>query len=238
MKEKFRDAGTGGFYFTDNDASDLIVRQLTATDSPLPSGNAMAAMALLETAGAEEARGVLAAFAGQLEAHAEGMSSMVQAALLYLSKHAPFTVSAKGDAGAVERPLPPAKIAEAVVQIQPHWTTPTELHIRLSIQSGFHINAHDPRSGDVPLVPTNLTITDSYGTPADIELIDYPPGEEQAFAFTDKPIRVYSGDVVINVRFKGVTVGGGPLNLAVSYQPCDESACLPVVTKMVRVEPK
>ena len=238
MKEKFRDAETGGFYFTDADATDLIVRQLTASDSPLPSGNAVAAMALLETGQAEEARDVLKAFAGHLDAHAEGMSSMVQAALLYLSKHAPFTVSAEASAEQPERPLPPAKIAEGVVQIKPHWATPTELHVRLTVLEGFHINAHDPQGGDVPLVPTSLTITDSYGTPADVDTIDYPPGEEQAFAFTDQPIRVYTGDVVIAVRFKAVTVGGGQLQLSLSYQPCDESACLPVVTKTVEIEPK
>jgi uncharacterized protein YyaL (SSP411 family) len=238
MKEKFRDAGTGGFYFTDADATDLIVRQMASSDSPLPSGNAVAAMALLETGQAQDARSVLATFAGHLDGHAEGMSSMVQAAQMYLSKHAPFTVTAEPSAAQADRPLPPAKIAEGVVQIKPHWATPTDLHVRLTILDGFHINAHDPQGGDVPLVPTNLTITDSYGAPADIELIDYPPGEEQAFAFTDKPIRVYTGDAVIAVRFKGVTVGGGPLKLNISYQACDESACLPAVMKTIEVEPK
>ena len=36
--------------------------------------------------------------------------------------------------------------------------------------------------------------------------IDYPPGEEQAFGFSEQPIRVYAGDVVIAVRFKAVTL--------------------------------
>ena len=41
---------------------------MTASDSPLPSGNAVAAMVLLETgAGGRRPRTVLAAFAAQLE---------------------------------------------------------------------------------------------------------------------------------------------------------------------------
>src|SRR5688500_2964159 len=42
MQQKFGDAKVGGFYFTDESATDLIVRRKTASDSPLPSGNAVA----------------------------------------------------------------------------------------------------------------------------------------------------------------------------------------------------
>jgi uncharacterized protein YyaL (SSP411 family) len=43
MIDRFNDPLGGGFYFTDRSAADLIVRQKTASDSPLPSGNAIAA---------------------------------------------------------------------------------------------------------------------------------------------------------------------------------------------------
>jgi uncharacterized protein len=95
MTEKFGDPEAGGFYFTDKDATDLIVRQKTAADSPLPSGNAVAAMCLVELGQSDTARGVLAAFAASMQANGEGMSSMVQAALLYLQQGGePFAVSA------------------------------------------------------------------------------------------------------------------------------------------------
>ena len=51
------------FYFTSADATDLIVRQKVGSDSPLPSGNAMAAMGLLELGNAAAARSTLAIFA-------------------------------------------------------------------------------------------------------------------------------------------------------------------------------
>src|SRR5437762_14362986 len=44
LVDRFSDADRGGFYFTDRTATELIVRQKTAADSPLPSGNAVAAM--------------------------------------------------------------------------------------------------------------------------------------------------------------------------------------------------
>src|SRR5438045_5458511 len=94
MKRKFHDESHGGFYFTDESATDLIIRQKTASDSPLPSGNAVAAMVLLELGRVDDARQTVAAFAQQLEQHGEGMSSMVQAALLAVRRAGPFTVSA------------------------------------------------------------------------------------------------------------------------------------------------
>jgi len=61
--------------------------------------------------------------------------------------------------------------------------------------------------------------------------IDYPSGEERKFPFADVPIRVYEGSVTIAVRFNGEPLPADVLNLSVTYQACDDSACLPPVTK-------
>jgi uncharacterized protein YyaL (SSP411 family) len=45
--EKFADPNEGGFYFTSNDHEALIARTKELTDSSTPSGNSLAAMALL-----------------------------------------------------------------------------------------------------------------------------------------------------------------------------------------------
>src|SRR5439155_1971618 len=63
MLQKFEDPQRGGFYFTEAGAKDLIVRQKTASDSPLPSGNAVAAMAMLELNQPPAARRTLEVFA-------------------------------------------------------------------------------------------------------------------------------------------------------------------------------
>ncbi|MGH7178422.1 MAG: thioredoxin domain-containing protein, partial [Tepidisphaeraceae bacterium] len=83
MTTRFSDS-SGGFYFTDANAPDVIVRQKTATDSPLPSGNAIAAMVLRELGNSDASRNVIAAFAGQLTSNADSMSAMLQAALKHV----------------------------------------------------------------------------------------------------------------------------------------------------------
>jgi hypothetical protein len=66
-----------------------------------------------------------------------------------------------------------------------------------------------------------------------VDGIDYPPGEMQSFAFADQPIRVYSGDVTILIRFKSLQREAP--RVAIQYQACDESACFAPVRKPVEV---
>jgi hypothetical protein len=66
-----------------------------------------------------------------------------------------------------------------------------------------------------------------------VEAIDYPPGEMRAFAFSDQPVRVYSGEVEILVRFRSRSEAA--LHVGIQYQACDESACFAPVRKAVEV---
>jgi len=50
LRERFEDAGSGGFYSTEVDQQDLILRQKPVFDHSLPSANAMAVRALLRIA--------------------------------------------------------------------------------------------------------------------------------------------------------------------------------------------
>jgi uncharacterized protein YyaL (SSP411 family) len=237
IKDRFGDeVGAGGFYFTDRKSTDLIVRQKTAGDSPLPSGNAVAAMALLQLGDAPAALGTVAAFAQQLRHNGEGMDSMVQAALLYLRQTGePFTVSAEapGTSSTTQRPASPQESAEAVVDLDALWQSPTELHIQLSIAPGYHLNHHEPaQAGEVPLVATRLSV-ESPGVTVGAML--YPQPVERTLPFADAPLRVYEGDATIVVRFASAPEQGSELNLSITYQACDDTACLPPVTKRFRV---
>jgi len=237
MLERFGDAEVGGFYFTEKDAKDLIVRQKVASDSPLPSGNAVAAMVLMDLGRVEDARNTIAVFAQQLENNAEGMSSMVQAADRYLRQAEPFTVSAaKGEEAAGRgggRPMSPQQIAGGVVGVRARWASPIELHLRLDVLKGFHINANTTDTkANHPLIPTTLTVVGEASRGAEVE---YPPGEEQRFSFSEEPIHVYSGEVTIVVRITAPLPKGAAVRLNLSYQACDDSACLPPVTKQIEV---
>jgi hypothetical protein len=232
MKEKFADPEHGAFYFTAVDATNLIVRQKTASDSPLPSGNAVAAMTLLELGELDAARQTIAVFAQAMEDQGEGMSSMLQAALRYLQKAEAFTVTAGGSvAGAVARPPTPSEVAREVVELSAEWTTPVELLVRVKITEAFHLNAHHAAKG---LVPTTVAITLSDGM-AVAATIDYPPGEERKFAFAEETLRVYEGEVEIVARLAQALSAGTAARVALTYQACTEDACLAVATKTIEV---
>jgi hypothetical protein len=234
MTALFGDEDGGGFYFSAANAKDLIVRQKVASDSPLPSGNAVAAMVLMELGDGDAARKTIAAFAGQLEQQGEGMSSMIEAALLYLANNEPFIVAAeggegRGGGGSAERPISPEQLAAAVTRLQGEWRGEQEFLLHVGIAEGFHLNAHDAAAG---LVGTNLSVA---GSEDAIAAIDYPPGELRRFAFADEELRVYEDEVTIAVRFKGSRVRKGPLKVALSYQACNEDACLAPITKQFEI---
>jgi len=230
MLQKFVDDQLGGFFFTEKDAPDLIVRQKTAQDSPLPSGNAVAAMVLL---GLDQPKGTLstlAAFAQQMAEHGESMSSMVEATLLYLLRAEPFTVSAVQESGQTDRPATPEQIAAGVVSIQAEAISAGELHLHLTILDGFHINAHDPGGDDVPLIPTTLSVDETGAT------FEYPPAEAQRLGFAERLIRVYSSKVTIVARFSPPPKPGSTLRFSLMYQACDQSACFPPVARRFEIE--
>jgi len=225
MKDKFLDREFGGFYFSSADATDLIVRQKTGQDSPLPSGNAVAAMVLLELGEVEEARRTLAVWAQSMEDHAEAMSAMVQGAMAYLTKHEPFTVSGAGEEE-VERVGSPDRLAKEAVDLSSRWASPTELLVMVAIREGYHLNANKAAQG---LVPTTLTIS---GMREPEVKIEYPPGEERAFAFATEAIRVYEGTVTIVARFVRPP---WTVRASLTYQPCTEDACLSATTRQLDV---
>ena len=73
------------------------------------------------------------------------MSSMVQAVLQHLRQAGPFTVSAISDNVDDNRPEPIEHVAQNVVGIRTSWKGNAELHLHVTIQSGYHINAHECR---------------------------------------------------------------------------------------------
>jgi len=229
MLQKFVDDQAGGFYFNEAGATDVIVRQKTAQDSPLPSGNAVAAMVLLDLDQPKGCLSTLAAFAQQLAEHGESMSSLVQAALLYLRRGEPFTVSAAPQPSDPERPASPQQTAADVVSAKARWMSPGELHLGLRIRDGFHINSHEP-AGEVPVIATTV-IVDAPGAS-----IEYPPGEEQRFGFSDVPLRVYSGEVTILIRFSVPPKPDSSLRVSLMYQACNDNACLPPVTRQFELD--
>jgi hypothetical protein len=224
IDRKFGDPKNGGFFFSEAGAVDLVVRQKVATDSPLPSGNGIAARIFLQLGQRDIAGKTIAVFAHQLESHAEGMSALLQSAITYRLENEPLTVPAGGLAS-LAQPTP-QELAQQVLGITSEWKSPTALAVKLEIRNGFHIAAHEPTAG---MRATQLSIS---GTDAPVvSNIEYPPGEQMRFPFSETPILAYSDRVTITVTFTTPPIPNSTVDLAVHYQPCYDEACLPAATK-------
>jgi uncharacterized protein YyaL (SSP411 family) len=209
MATRFGARPDGGFFYTDERATDLIVRQMIGSDSPLPSGNGVAAMGLLKLGQWEQASWTIAEFVGQMESVGEGMGALAEAALIYVSQRGELKIAAGTDR---DGPRSPAELAAEVVEIEPEWQGPTVLRVKCRVAEGFHLNAYD----------AGVAATRVYVPGVDVESVQYPEGDLTA-------------KFEIVVRLKSAVKAG--FELAMSYQACDASACLPIVSRRVKVLP-
>ncbi|MCC6239790.1 MAG: thioredoxin domain-containing protein [Phycisphaerales bacterium] len=209
LHERFAATG-GGFFFTDRYADDLIVRQMIGDDSPLPSGNALAARALFKLGERDQARQTIAPFAESLRRGGEGMSALLQC-ILQMRDRQLFPQTSDHHLFPSER-----FVTKPVVALSAHWIAPSLLQVGLKIDKDFHLNAHD---APADLISTKLKIEPPYAR--NVRFIEYPPGQ-------------YVDAATIIVHFQTVPdQGGDPLRIALSYQPCTDSACLaPAVARL------
>jgi uncharacterized protein YyaL (SSP411 family) len=214
MRERFGDAVNGGFFFTESNAADIIVRQKIGSDNPLPSGNGVAALVMLGLAEPGVAAATLRAFGGAMENVGEGMSALLQAAMEYVRRVGPLKIEA-GVGDAADRPLSPAELAEKVVAVRTRWTDERHLELRCKVLAGFHILADRLRVGTVE-------------RGAEIEL---PAGVKRKLAFDEAEQEVLEGEVVIGVGFENRPPKEVQITLV--YQACDDSACLPEATRRI-----
>lgn len=99
---------------------------------------------------------------------------------------------------------------------------PGELALTVTVERGWHLNAHDP---DRPyLIPTVLEIDAPAGAKTDD--IRYPEAVVRSLAFAPgMPLRLYEGSFTIVVRVAGSQPERFEARLA--YQACNEEKCLP-----------
>jgi DsbC/DsbD-like thiol-disulfide interchange protein len=107
-----------------------------------------------------------------------------------------------------------------------HADSPLELAVLAQVAAGYHLNEHKP-SLDY-LIPTELKVD-----PSDqftVKNVVYPKGTLKKFAFSDVPLSVYEGAVVVGALLQaGKAVPAGPYTLKgkFAYQACNDHACLP-----------
>jgi len=98
--------------------------------------------------------------------------------------------------------------------------------VEAEVASGYHINDHHP-SLDY-LIPTELKLDPS--KQLTVEKVVYPKGQPVKFAFSDDPLSVYEGSLLVGARLKvspGTPPGTYALKGKLAYQACNDHACLP-----------
>jgi thiol:disulfide interchange protein DsbD len=104
-----------------------------------------------------------------------------------------------------------------------------KLGVKLNIEKTWHINSNKPH--DEFLIPSGLTI-DSSGY-FSIDKIVYPHPKDIKLAFSDRPLSVWEGEILIGGLIKvskDIEPGKYPIVVEFNYQSCNDQTCLPPVT--------
>ncbi len=102
-----------------------------------------------------------------------------------------------------------------------------DITVKVTVEDEWHINSNKPN--DDFLIPTILKLT-STNLNLEIKSIKYPVAAELKFDFSDKPVSVYEKDFIIEAKVKvpeTAKPGSYKLNIALNYQACNNSTCLP-----------
>ena len=222
-----------GFYMSAQPTgrNDLFVRPRVLRDNVTPSGNTVALRVLRD----------LAMYTGK--SRYRQAADRTQQALGSLFERAPAAVGTAVRALAMgpQMPAPPAPPGQAAPKpaAQPLDRIPTgrdfvsgrlarsaakpgEVLLRLKIAEGWHVNAN-PASLEF-LIPTRVA-----AVRVDTRIgVEYPAGSRYHPRFSPEPLSVYADEVEIEVRSDTPLPAGE--KLALTFQACDESTCLPPET--------
>ncbi len=150
-----------------------------------------------------------------------------------MSFRAPFAAFALALAAAAAAPGQPAPASNTIVA--PSLAAdgdrlvagaPFRLAVVADVKAGWHVNSHTPKEDF--LIPTEIRIKPSAGLV--FSAVTYPKHKETKFSFSDQPLAVYEGRAVFLVSGTAdakAVLGPRTLTATISYQPCNDSQCLP-----------
>lgn len=100
-----------------------------------------------------------------------------------------------------------------------------KIAVKAKIEETWHINAHKPN--EEYLIPTVLEIPNDLG----ISIISekYPDAKNIRFEFSDQPVAVYEGEILLGAVIKipeNIELGNYNLIVRLSYQACNNQSCL------------
>jgi uncharacterized protein YyaL (SSP411 family) len=238
QSRRLRDRSGG--YFVGGASPDVLFRSKDIFDGATPAGNAVAVLNLLDLADRtgeilwrREARKALCAFTPVAEGFPEAVRMLTIAARRYHEKGGiPEEVEAEysDERAGHERDAEAAGVVklehEAERLVKTHLALGTEsgdwrsFRLTLEIAAGWHLQANP--ASEAYLVPTAVTAEGG-----ELRNLSYPAGQPVTAAFAHEPLSVYSGKVEIRGEVSGTA------RLVVTYQPCDDTRCLPPVERTV-----
>jgi DsbC/DsbD-like thiol-disulfide interchange protein len=101
-----------------------------------------------------------------------------------------------------------------------------EAIVKVTIQSGYHLNANPPTYSY--LKATELEIAPADGVA--VVSVTYPKPLERTFAFAEKPLAVYEGDTELRATLKAdksAKQGERSISARLRIQACDDQVCYP-----------
>lgn len=101
-----------------------------------------------------------------------------------------------------------------------------EANVRVTIQSGYHVNANPPTYSY--LKATELEV--SPGDGVSVASISYPKAVAKKFPFADKPLAVYEGVTNLKATLKAdksTRAGQRSISARLRIQACDDQVCYP-----------
>ena len=118
-----------------------------------------------------------------------------------------------------------------------HPNSSAKMAVVAQVAPGYHLNDHHPTLEY--LIPTELKL-DAIPE-VKVKDVVYPKGTPKKFAFSDLPLSVYEGSVVVGAVLeipRKTTVGDYTLKGKFAYQACNDHACLPPASVPIAVTVK
>lgn len=106
----------------------------------------------------------------------------------------------------------------------------TQIKTALQLQGGYHLNSNKPE--DPYLIPLRLTWD---ANTAETVAVEFPEPKKERYAFSEKPLSVFTGDFSIVSTVKPKVAGFTVLTGKLRYQACNHNACLPPKTIEIKV---
>lgn len=113
-----------------------------------------------------------------------------------------------------------AKAGQSPYKIKQGVAAPIEVVIE--IDAGYHINSNRPT--EEFLIGTSLKLEKLAGVTS--TRVVYPKAKLQKFQFSEKPLSVYDGRVVLKFTARALSAGNYTLKGKLTVQACNDEACL------------